>query len=198
MRWHHTLLLGLLLTTCAVQAAAEPLALRHGGEDRALIVDGGWPNLSVGYWIGPKLGLAVGWRLPAAAVSVSLGTRKTLVHGPRHGGGDVFVSGGMLVPLTDPGVAVTATPAIQFGKRGPTTHVTLGFAAPIEFLMTPRAQLRAPVLLELRAGGNLGPFWIGLRGGVGPVLTCPGATGFAIQWSLWVRVPGVGQHSSDG
>lgn len=191
-----TIPLVLLLTTCALPAAAEPLALRHGGEDRALIVEGGWPNLSVGYWLGPKLGLAVDWRLPAAAISVSVGTRETLVHGPRHGGVDVFVSGGMLVPLIDPGLAVTATPAVQFGKRGPTTHVTLGFAAPLEFLMTPRTQLRAPVLLELRAGGNLGPFWIGLRGGVGPIVTYPGATGFTVQWSLWVRVPGVPRQSS--
>ncbi len=120
-----------------------------------------------------------------------MGTRKAVADGPKHGGVDLFVAGGVLMPLIDPGVALTATPAIQLGKRGPTTHLTIGLAAPLEVLLAPSLQLRAPVLLELRLGGNLGPLWLGLRGGAGPVVTAPGATGFTLQWSLWVRIPKV-------
>lgn len=183
-----------LLASCAAPAAADPLALRHGIEGKALVIDGGWPNLSVGYWVGPRLGLAVEWRLPAAAISGSVGTRKTVSHGPKHNGVDLFIAGGLLVPTILPGIAVTATPAIQLGKRGPKSHFTFGIAAPLEALLAPRAQLRVPVLLELRLGGKLGPLCVGLRGGAGPVFTAPGTTGFTLQWSLWIRFPtGSGQ-----
>jgi hypothetical protein len=185
-----------LLAALASPAAADPLALRHGVDGRAVVVEGGYPSISAGYWVGPALGLALDWRLPAAAVSGSIGTRKTVAQGPRHGGVDLFVAGGLLVPLVDPGVAITASPAIQMGRRGPKGHVTFGVAAPMEALLVPRARLRIPVLLELRVGGNLGPLWLGLRGGVGPVLNFPGATGFTVQWSLWVRVPAASRDTS--
>ena len=189
MRALATALLLLALSSPAPPAAADPLALRHGGPERGLVVEGGWPTVSAGWWVGPGLGLAVDWRLPAGAIGASLGTRTTVSNGPRHGGVDLFGAGGALVPLVDPGLALTATPAVQAGKRGPTTHVTIGLAAPVELLLVPRAQLRLPVLLELRFGGKLGPLWLGLRGGIGPVLTAPGDPGFALQWSLWLRAP---------
>lgn len=189
MRLLRTMTLLVLLAACAAPAAADPMALRHDVEDKALVIEGGWPNLSVGYWVGPKLGLAVAWRLPAAAISASMGTRKTLSQGPKDGGVDLFIAGGLLVPTIIPGIAVTATPAIQMGKRAPKGHFTFGIAAPIEALLAPRAQLRVPVLLELRLGGKLGPLWLGLRGGLGPVLYAPGAPGFVVQWSVWIRIP---------
>ena len=189
MRCLRMIALLLLMAACAVPAAAEPLALRHGIDAKALVVEGGWPNISVGYWVGPRLGLAVDWRLPAAAISASIGTRKTLSQGPKHNGVDVFVAGGVLVPTILPGVAFTATPAIQMGKRGPKSHFTFGIVAPIEAQLSPRTVLRVPVLLELRLGGDVGPLWIGLRGGAGPVLYAPGTTGFVIQWSVWFRIP---------
>jgi hypothetical protein len=189
MRVRRVVPLLILLAGFATRASADPTSLRHGVEAQTLVVEGGWPTLSAGYWLGPGFGLAVDWRLPAAAVSGSVGTRKTLAHGPKHGVVDLFFAGGLLVPLVDPGIAVTATPAIQLGKRGPKSRATIGLAAPIEALLSPRPQLRVPVLLELHLGGNLGPFWLGVRGGVGPILSLPGATGFTLQWSLWVRVP---------
>lgn len=189
MRHLWTTLLLVLTFACAAPAAADPLALRHAVAGKTLVVEGGWPNVSVGYWVGPRLGLAVDWRLPAAAISASVGTAKTVSQGPKYGGVDLFFAGGLLVPLVTPGVAVTATPAIQLGKRGPKSHFTFGIAAPIEALLTPQPQLRAPLLLELRLGGEVGPLWIGLRGGAGPVIMLPGAMGFAMHWSLWIRVP---------
>jgi len=122
-------------------------------------------------------------------VSGSVGTHAAVFQGPRHGVVDLFVAGGVLVPTIDPGLALTATPAIQLGKRSEVGHATFGLAAPIEALLAPTLRLRLPVLLELRFGGNLGPFWLGVRGGAGMVLSAPGAAAFTAQWSVWVRIP---------
>ncbi len=170
-------------------AAADPLALRHGQPERGVIVEGGWPSVSAGVWLKPRLGLALDWRLPAAAAGLSIGTRRTLADGPRHGGVDLFVAGGVLVPFIEPGVALTATPAIQAGHRGGIAHVTIGLAAPIEARLAPEPQLRLPLLLELRLGFNLGPLWLGLRGGLGAALNTGGAGTILAHWSVWVRVP---------
>ncbi len=182
-------LVPLLLALIAGTASADPLALRHGGPAPAVVVDAGWPTASVGAWLGPRTGFAVDLRLPASAVGVAMGTRHTRSDGPKHGGVDVFVAGGVLVPTLEPGVALTATPAIQAGHRGERAHVTVGLAAPIEALLVPRAAIRAPALLELRLGGNLGPLWLGVRGALGAVFASGSPPGFTVGWSLWLRIP---------
>jgi hypothetical protein len=169
--------------------AADPVTLRHGDPQEGLVLQAGWPQVSAAWWLGPDLGLALAWRLPASAVSASAGTRRRTVLGAGPWALDTFLAGGLLVPMVDPGLALTATPALQLGRRGEHGELDLGLAAPLEIELVPTRRLRAPLLLEAGFGVELGPIEAGLRGGFGPVLLAPGALAFATQWSLWVRAP---------
>jgi hypothetical protein len=173
-------------------AMADPVTLRHGAPAEGLVVQAGWPDVSAAWWLQPELGVALAWRLPAAAVSASVGTRRRLPLGSGAWSLDGYLAGGLLVPTVDPGLALTATPALQIARRGARGELDLGVAVPLELQVLSERRLRAPVLLELGGGVVLGPAELGLRGGFGPVFTAPGAMGFALQWSLWVRVPRAG------
>ncbi len=170
-------------------AAADPITLRQGDPRQSLVLQAGWPQAGVAWWLRPELGLAVAWRLPAAAIEASLGTRRRVALGTGPWALDLFLAGGLLAPMVDPGLAVSATPAIQLGRRGARGELDLGLALPLELQVLSARQLRAPLLLEAGFGVDLGPVAIGARGGLGPVLSAPGALGFAVQWSLWLRAP---------
>lgn len=172
------------------RAHADPLSLRHAGPEQGLVIEAGWPTVSAGWWLDPKLGVAVSWRLPAAAIEAGAGTRRQFALGEGPWNLDVYAAGGVLVPTVDPGVALSATPAAQLGRRGSGIVLDVGLALPLELALLPTRQLRVPVLLEAGTGGDLGPLEIGLRGRFGPVLTFPGETGFTLQGSLWGRFPG--------
>ena len=170
-------------------AAADPVALRHGSPDQGLVLQAGWPHVSAAWWQRPGLGFAVGWRLPASAVSAAVGTRRRVALGQGPGALDASLAGGLLVPTVDPGLALTATPALQLGLRGERGELDLGLALPVELQVLTDRRLRVPVLLEAGFSVALRPLELGLRGGLGPVLSAPGATSIALQWSLWARVP---------
>ncbi len=184
-------LLGVLLCLAPRTAVADPVTLRHGAPERGLVFQAGWPDVGAAWWLGPRLGVAVEWKLPASAVAASVGTRRRVPLGSGPWAFDAFLAGGVLVPTVNPGLALSATPAVQLGRRGERVELDLGLAMPLELQLISERRLRAPLLLEAGFGGDLGPVALGLRGGFGAVLTEPGALGFLLQWSLWVRVPAI-------
>jgi len=184
-------LLGVALCLAPRTAVADPVTLRHGAPERGLVFQAGWPDVSAAWWMGPQLGLAVEWKLPASAVAASVGTRRRLPLGSGPWALDAFLAGGLLVPTVNPGLAISATPAVQLGRRGERFELDLGLAMPMELQLLTERRLRAPLLLEAGVGGDLGPVALGLRGGFGAVLTTPGTLGFLVQWSLWVWVPAI-------
>lgn len=189
MRTLLPVLLCVLALGSARPALADPVALRHGAPAEGFVLQAGWPDVSAAWWLQPELGVALAWRLPASAVSASVGTRRRLPLGSGPWALDGYLAAGLLVPTVDPGLALTATPALQLARRGSRGSLDLGVALPLELQLLTERRLRVPVLLELGGGAVLGPIELGLRGGFGPVFTAPGAMGFALQWALWVRVP---------
>ncbi len=175
-------------------ALADPVTLRHGAPTEGFVLQAGWPDLSAAWWLRPDLGVALAWRLPAAAASASVGTRRRRPLGSGAWALDGYLAGGLLIPTVDPGLALTATPALQIGWRRERIELDLGLAVPVELQVLIERRLRAPVLLELGGAAALGPLELGLRGGFGPVFTAPGAMGFALQWGLWLRVPRSGER----
>jgi hypothetical protein len=171
----------------APAAAADPLALRHGEPAEGLVLEAGWPHVSAGWWWRPDRGLALSWRLPAASVEVSLGTRWLAVLGKGPWCAQAFLAGGLLVPTVEPGLALSATPAAQLARRGDRIDLELGLAVPAELQLLEERRLRAPLMAEAGFGVDVGGLELGLRGGFGVVTTAPGATGFALQGSLWAR-----------
>jgi hypothetical protein len=179
-------LLALLWTP---SAAADPLALRHGEPTEGLVMEAGWPHLSAGWWWRPDRGVALSWRLPAASVEASYGTRWRAELGTGPWCAEAFLAGGLLVPTVEPGLALSATPAAQLARRGDRIDLELGLAAPTELQLLEERRLRAPLLAEAGLGVDLGGLELGLRGGFGAVFSAPGATGFALQGSVWARLP---------
>ena len=173
-------------------AFADPVALRLAGEDRQVGLEVGWRDLTVAWWFRPDLGLAVDVGLRGQAVGLSLGGRVALLDGPRRWGVDVFLAGGLRVLLPEPGLALTLTPAIAAGSRGPVV-ATLGLALPAAARLGSK-QARLPVLVELRLGGQPGPVSFGVRGALGPVFAPGEPVSVAMQWSGWlsVRLPDPG------
>ena len=117
---------------------------------------------------------------------MSFGARKALADGPRGWGVDVFLSGGFRALLADPGLALTLTPAIAAGSRGPVV-ATLGLALPMAARVG-NPQARLPMLVELRLGGQPGPVSFGVRGALGPVFAPGVSAAVAMQWSAWFSV----------
>jgi hypothetical protein len=190
-----SILLGLLVIAFLqgpAPAVADPVALRQAGEDRQLSLEAGWRDATVAWWFRPDLGLAVDVGLRGQAVGLSLGGRLALLDGPRHWGVDVFFAGGLRVLLPEPGLALTLTPAIAAGSRGPVI-ATLGLALPAAARLGSK-QARLPILVELRLGGQPGPVSFGVRGALGAVLAPGEPVSVAMQWSAWlsVRLPDPG------
>ncbi len=170
-------------------ASADPVALRQAGTEREVSLEVGWRDATLAFWFRPDLGLAVDVGLRGQAVGLSLGGRLALVDGPRHWGVDFFLAGGMRVLLPEPGLALTLTPAIAAGSRGPVI-ATLGLALPVSARLGSK-QARLPILVELRLGGQPGPVSFGVRGALGAVLAPGEPVSVAMQWSAWftVRLP---------
>lgn len=174
--------------------SADPLALRHAGERRELVVEGGPHEVAAAIWLSPELGLAVDVGLRGQAVGAHFGWRRTLVQGPRGWGAAVFVSGGLRALITEPGLALSLTPAVAAGSFGKGI-ATLGLALPAS-AQVGGDQARLPILIELNLGARPAPVSFGVRGALGPVLA-PGRTvTVAMRWSAWltIELPDKGQQ----
>jgi hypothetical protein len=148
-------------------AVADPVALRVPVERRAAVIAVGAPDLSAAWWLSSRFGLAVEWRLPASAVGASIGARWVLLGEPAGWGVDAIVAVGAVVPLLDPGVALSVTPSVVGRWRGEHVAVAASVVAPAVARFVPAPDLRLPILFELWFGGRLGRWMAGLHGGVG-------------------------------
>jgi len=151
-----------------------------------VVIEGGSHDLVLAGWLLPNLGIALDVGTRGQAVGLSVGYRRTLLQGPKGWGLSVFASGGLRTLLTEPGLALTATPALvagSFGKGIGTVGVAVPFAVRVG---SPLA--RIPVLIEANVGGRPGPVSFGLRGAIGPVFVPGEPTAIALQWSAWVAL----------
>jgi hypothetical protein len=159
--------LALLLPSAA---AADPGALRAPVGGAALVGEVGAPTTSAAWWPNEGLGVAVHLRAPGASVGASVGTRALHADG---WGVDAFLAGGFTVPLRDPGVAVTVSPAVRAGWRGPKVEGGVGLAVPLAVGLAgggvDGVGARLPLLLEPAVGFRLGPVRLGATLSAGPV-----------------------------
>ena len=179
---------GLGLAAVSGDALADPVALRHAGPAGGLVVDAGWPDVSAAWWLSDRLGVGVAWRLPASAVSGAVGLRRRKALGGSQWAVDLYGAAGVLVPTVDPGLALTATPAVRLG-RDARLDFGLGLAVPVELPFLGERRLRAPVLAEATVGYDFGPVEAGVRVGAGPVINLPGPPSVAVRSHLWLRLP---------
>lgn len=156
-------------------AHADPGALRAPVADATVTGEVGLPTTSAAWWPRDGLGVAVHLRAPGASLGASIGTRA--LHTDAWGV-DAFLAGGLTVPLRDPGLAVTLSPAIRAGWRGPTAEAGLGLALPLAVGLVgggiEQVGARVPVLLEPAFGVDVGPVRLGATLSAGPVFV-PGA-----------------------
>jgi hypothetical protein len=148
-------------------AHADPVALRVPLERRAVVLALGAPDLSAAWWFSERFGIAAEWRLPASAVGASLGARFTLVGEPRGWGVDATLAVGAMVPLLDPGVALSVTPTLRGRWQGEHLLVAASVVAPAVARFVPSPDLRLPILAELWLGGQFARWRAGLHAGVG-------------------------------
>lgn len=177
------LLLALLLASPAV---ADPVALRAPGQGRELVVEAGWPSISVAWWSRGGFGLALDVGTLGQAAGLSGGGRFVLTEGPLGWGVDAYVAGGLELLIADPGLTLTFTPALSVGSRG-VVIATLSVAAPMA-LRLGEQQARLPVQAELRLGARPGPVSFGVRGALGAVLSPGQPVAASLQWSLWIAL----------
>lgn len=159
---------GALALTLTTAAQADPVALRVPMERRrAVVVAIGGPEMSAGWWFSERFALSAEWRLPASAAGASLGTRWTLVGEPFGWGIDAGLAVGVVVPLLDPGAAVSVTPSIVGRWRNEYFVVAASAVMPVVARVVPDPDLRLPVLFELWLGGHLARWRAGVHGAVG-------------------------------
>ncbi len=163
------------LLLVSLSAGADPGALRAPVADAAFVGEIGAPTSSVAAWLGDGFGVAADVRAPGASVGLSVGTRALHADG---WGVDTFLAGGLTVPLRDPGVALTLSPAVRLGWRGPRLDTGLGVAVPLAVGLAGGGMdgvgARLPVLLEPAFGTRVGPVRLGGTVSFGPVFV-PGA-----------------------
>jgi hypothetical protein len=165
---------------------ADPIALRVPVERRGMVLAAGAPEVSVGWWFTRRFGIAAEWRLPASAVGASVGARWTLVGEALGWGVDAVVAVGAVVPLIDPGVALSVTPSLVGRWRGERVVVATSVAAPTVARFLPMPDLRLPLLVELWLGGRVGAWWAGVHGGVGSTWVPGLAWSGAFQGTVYV------------
>ena len=157
-------------------AFADPVILRAPVHAAGLTA--GLHDVSAGATWGDVASVAVEASTSGASAGASVGGR--WFYG--RPGGDARLqgglSGGLLVPLVEPGVAVSATAWAHGGWIGDRGHFVAGAAAP---LAVGTAGLRLPLLLELQGGLRAGRVLVGARLSAGPVLT-PGT-----DVSVWLE-----------
>lgn len=170
-------MLAAALACAGASAHADPIALRGPAWGRVLAVMPGLPELSAAWWVRPAVGFALEWRFPASAAGASVGTRWTVIGDTLGWGVEVHIAGGVMVPLLDPGVGLSVTPAVHGRWRDEHLHVGASVAVPAVLRVAPGADLRVPPVIELWFALHFGRLSFGLHGNVGSVYV-PG-----LDWS---------------
>ncbi len=145
-------------------ALADPVAMR---------APAAWPGATVGLHdasVAVPLGegrpwVALGSAANAASMDASVGQRWAGEGVRRVQGG---LAGGVLVPLVEPGFALTGTAWLQAGWVGERASFVAGAAAPVA---VGTGGSRMPLLFELQGGVRVGPVVLGGRLAAGPVAT---------------------------
>lgn len=157
-----------MILLLAAAAWADPVILRIPGPERGLVAAVGWPETSVGGWIGPRIGVALEIR-PWSAVGASVGGRWRLA-GPEVGWRvDASLAGGLSVPTLDAGLALEVTPALRAGRVGERLAVSVGAASPAVLQGIGGVAARVPLQGELILG--LPTLGVGAVLGAGAVLS---------------------------
>jgi hypothetical protein len=158
----------LFLFLLSTNALAEPAAIRApvGGARLTAEVGGGG---SLAAWRADGLGLAADVSSGGAAVGLSVGWRH--LH-PDGVGLDLFFCGGILVPLVEPGVAISGGASARVGYRRGHFDGGLGLTVPVALGVAGGGSgvaFRVPLLVEPAVGVRLGPVWLGGTGSMGPL-----------------------------
>ncbi len=177
-----------LLLALAPTASADPLALRVPGSGAQVVVAGGWPQVSAGFWLKNEVGVAVDGYLNGSSLGIAVGTRGSLTRARVGWGIDGFVAMGVFFPLLNPGFGLSFTPALHLGYRGERFRAVVGLASPLAFRLAPGEEARLPLLVELQLGGKPGPVWIGAQVGMGPVGLPGQSSQISLQAGLLVAV----------
>ncbi len=157
----------ILAALVGAPASADPLILRAPLPPTASVgLAAGAPSLAAGGWFSQQLGAAVELVDGGAAVGVSAGSRTNLLGSDDRWGLDAYLAGGVAIPLIDPGLALTVTPALQGGWRGDRVRATLAIASPTQLRLT-GFQAKLPVVAEPWLLFRAGSVWFGAQGGFG-------------------------------
>ena len=145
-------------------AHADPVGLRTPGAGAAVTL--GRHDLSLAVPLGEdRPWIAAELATNGASFGASVGHRALLSeHGLRRL--QAGVSGGLLVPLVEPGLALTGTAWLHGGWVGERGSFLAGAALP---LALGSGGVRLPVLFELQGGVQVGPLSLGARLSAGPV-----------------------------
>lgn len=174
-------------------AAADPFALRLPSRGAPEVVAAvGWPHQSGGFWLTDRLGVAAEVRVPFGSVGGSIGTRATLARGTRGWGLEVFLAGGALHTLAEPGTALTCTASVRGSVIIKAFDLGVGIAIPAVLRVGPGPhpiQGRLPLQVEILLGVDVGPTRIGIAYATGLAITTDGGFSNTMSGSAWLTVP---------
>lgn len=182
-----------ILASCVIAifsrpAGADPLVLRGPDVGPSFAVAVGGPDSSLGGWITPRIGVALEWRAPSA-IGASVGTRFTLVGRPRGAGIDLSGAVGFGGLRYDPGVAVTATVALQARHRLEGFWFSAGLVSSSALQFVGGLEARLPLMLEIALAGRLGRVWVGVQAGAGMVFVPGLSPSLALQGTVTATIP---------
>ena len=175
----------LLISLLISLAQADPIALRAPQGAATMVI--GVPDSSVAIWTSRRLGFSLDVH-PLSAVGASVGVRSDLFRRPSGFGLAWSLAGGPVVPVFDPGLGVSLSPALALGWADSKVDATIGVSVPAEFRLVPGADLRLPLLGEIWLGGRVGPVRIGgtLAAGQMWLLSAPSELAFHLGGYLSV------------
>ena len=163
-------------------ALADPVAMRAPLDAPGVTL--GLHDASVGADLGEGLPwVAAELATNGAATGASVGQRWVLGDGVRRF--QTGLAGGLLVPLVEPGIALTGTAWLHGGWVGERGSFLAGAAVPVA---VGSGGSRMPLLFELLGGVAAGPVEIGARLAAGPVLTPGTDTAVYLEPSLGVQL----------
>lgn len=183
-----TVCIGLVAALFPCTALADPIVLRGPRVGPSFGVAFGAPDASLGGWISERLGVALEWRVPAA-IGASVGTRSVLAGRAQGAGIDLVGAAGLRVLRYDPGLAVTATVALQARYRSEGFWIGAGLATSSALRFVGGVDARLPLMLEGALAGRVGRMWVGVQGGAGLVFVPGLSPSLALQGTVTATLP---------
>lgn len=165
-------------------AQADPVALR-AGEGPTLLV--GSPVTSVSAPVSADWSVVASYRW-RSSVELAVGHQQRWVSEKGDRGWAAGASGGAVLPLWDPALALSVSGYGHRWREAGETTLRGGLAVPVVARLTGGAAVRLPLTAELLVAHPVGPVSVGVYGGGGVVLS-PGA-GWALGGQTGVVVSG--------